>query len=164
MSNTNSSLIIYKKNCYTNDDAYERVITYCQKDLIGGYLLELPLTRDSVINQFQACENNSIYYIDSKLWHFVISISDLNNSRILQSLADQIAALFCPNYQVIYGIDLDPNHYHIHFVVNAYGYTSKVPPLDLEGFEHYTHLIAILLKEKFPTHTPKIYQKEIPYV
>lgn len=79
-----TSVIKLPKGSYTNNDVYECVITYVmKKDFVGGYLLPLPLTRDSVLNQFYSCEIQSQYFIEPKIRHLVISVSKIRSTQKL---------------------------------------------------------------------------------
>lgn len=159
--NKKTSVITYKEDCYTNDDAYERVITYNMKnEKIGGYLLYPPFERDSLIQQFEYCEANSLHYIESKLWHFMVSISNVNYHHTLLLLGNEIASLFTPDYQVMYTLDTCTKHNHLHFIVNAYHCQPNGQPLSKELFQYYLNEISRILITKFPTHQILIEKKE----
>lgn len=148
-----TSIIKLPKGSYTNDDVYECVITYVmKKDFVGGYLLPVPLTRDAVLNQFYSCEIQSQYFIEPKIRHFIISVSKIKSIQKLLLLGEQIAFLFCPNYQVVYSLDLETGKYHLHFAVNNYNYHPNKEPLTDLLFEQYLKQIKIILQTSFPSH------------
>ena len=161
---TNTSLIIYSEDQYTNDNAYEHVINYNMKcNKIGAYLLIPPFNRDNLVRQFEHCESSSKSHISSKLWHIIISISNVSNADTLLSLGNQISYLFMPNYQVFYGLDTCSDHNHLHIVINAYHYHPNGQPLSKEIFNTYIKEISNVLIRNFPSHQVKIQKKKEIY-
>lgn len=156
-----TSIITKFAGTYDNPDVYDKVLTYVsQKDYIGGYALEYPLIRDSVIRQYYKAEANSLYEVDHKIWHFSVSVSDVRSHRTLLLLADKIAALFALHYQVYYALELKPGLYHLHFAVNAFSYFPMTPPLTEPTFDYYLDTVKSILSEEFPKHIPQIIAKE----
>lgn len=108
---------------YSNLDAYNRITDYIlQKPYVGGYGFTLPLTKSTVIKQLEASNLASTYNGDRFVWHFIISIPRIKKHSTLLLLAEKIATLFTRDYQILYALDLDPGHYHLHFAINAYSY------------------------------------------
>lgn len=126
-----------------------------------GYLLPFPLTRDNVIAQFYACEENSCSFVEPKIRHFIISVSNICNTTKWLLLAEQIASLFCPNYQIVYALDLETGHYHLHFAVNNYHYHPNGQPLSDELFQVYLKQICYILSATFPSHSVEIIRGEV---
>ena len=151
-----NSIIKLIAGSYENTDAYEGVLTYViSKDYVGGYSLNFPLERDSVISQFHSAEEYSSHFNSRMIWHFTVSIGDIRSHNKLLLLGAQIASLFADKYQVIYSLDLKPGKYHLHFAVNAYSYISCVEPLSDFYFMGYVSLISEILHTHFPTYPVK---------
>lgn len=159
-----TSVIKIPSGTYTNSDVYERVLTYVvKKNYIGGYLLQFPFTRDSIINQFYSCEINSIHFVEPKIRHFVVSVSNIRSHNTLLLLAEQIASVFCPHYQVLYSLDLKTGHYHLHFAVNNYHFHPSGEPLSDFLFQQYLTQISDILYRHFPSHIVEIIQSTEDY-
>lgn len=122
-----SNLIIVFAGDYSSQDVYERFLDYIvRKSYIGGYGFPLPPDKANVLSEFHRCEGISNYDADQKLWHFTVSLPRLRTTTLL-SLAETVTRLFSGKYDLLYGIDLDPGHYHIHFAVNVYGCSPDKP-------------------------------------
>lgn len=154
------NLIIVCAGNYSNSDAYERVLSYIvQKRYIGGYGFPFPPNRESAVREFYRCEEISDYDSTRKLWHFTISLPSLKTTTLLH-WAEAITQVFSKEYDILYGIDLDPGHYHIHFAVNTYGYFPNIPPLTSSLFHSYLLTIKQLLSATYPDRQTLIYYKE----
>ena len=85
------------------------------------------------------------YKQDRNIWHFAITFSPEYNhcpDFFFMNLAQQIALIYCNDYQVYYGLDKDTDNPHIHFAVNAYSYHPQAEPLSdskMEQLLHYAH-------------------------
>lgn len=155
------NLIIVCAGDYSNSDVYERVLSYIiRKDYIGGYGFPLPTDKESVLNEFYRCEETSDYDSNQKLWHFTISLPGMRATTLLH-LAETITQTFAGKYDLLYGVDLEPGHYHIHFAVNVYGYFPKIPLLTPPIFHTYLLNIKQLLLTQYPNRQTEIlYKKE----
>ena len=148
-----NSIIKLPAGLYSNEDVYERVLYYVShKDYIGGYAIFPPFNTDYIVKQFQISEDTSFYSSERKIWHFIISVSNIRSHQNLLLLAERIAFLFSYNYQVLYALDLETGKYHLHFAVNAYSYHPKTEPLSDFLFLQYVEKIKVILSETFPNH------------
>lgn len=142
------------KGEYSNSDAYESTIYYAySKNYIGGYGFPLPATAEEIIKYFYYAQEASHIISDRSVWHFNVSIADLKNCKNHTAyllLADTIAALFAKDYQVLYSLDLEPGHYHLHFVVNNYSYHPDTAVLTAERFYQYNLLIEKIIQKLYP--------------
>ena len=156
-----NSLIIIQPGDYANSDAYDAVLTYVtKKDYVGGYAIPLPPTKDSLISAFRSAEENSDYQNSRYLWHFVISVPEKVNYKLYLQMADEIAMRFAYQYQVVYALDLQTSHPHIHFAVNAYSYDPNQSPLSEDYFNQYMQMALIILQNTFPMYKAKLTIRE----
>ena len=156
-----NSLIIIQPGDYANSDAYESVLTYVtKKDYVGGYVIPIPPTRDSLIAAFRSAEENSDYQNSRYLWHFVISLPEKVNYKLYLQMADEIAMRFAYMYQVVYALDLQTSHPHIHFAVNAYSYHPNQSPLSEDYFDQYMQMTLVILQNTFPKYKAKLTTRE----
>lgn len=148
-------LIIFPEGDYTNNDAYEAVLTYLsKKQYLSGYGINLPITRDSCIFDYYKTYNTSKYSNSRYLWHFYISFKDRQKDKFkLLMAANQIAAYFSPKYQVIYSFDNDTDNDHIHFAVNAYSYYYDAEPLSEKIMQFCIEQMKIILKNTYPYYS-----------
>lgn len=154
------NLIIVCAGDYSNSDVYERVLSYIvQKCYIGGYGFPLPPNVDSVVCEFYRCEEISNYDNTRKLWHFTVSLPNLKITTLLH-WAETITQVFSEEYDILYGIDLDPGHYHIHFAVNTYGYFPNTPPLTSSLFHSHLLTIKQLLSATYLDRQTTIFYKK----
>lgn len=153
-------LIIVCAGDYSNSDVYERVLSYIiRKDYIGGYGFPLPPEKESILSEFYRCERISDYDSDRKLWHFTISLPGLKTATLLR-LAETITQVFAGKYDLLYGVDLEPGHYHIHFAVNTYGCFPNAPLLTPPLFHSCLLEIKHLLSTQYPNRQVEILYKE----
>ncbi len=155
------SLIIIQPGEYSNSDAYESVLTYIsKKDYVGGYGIPLPPSRNALIKSFYRIEQNSNYQNSRYLWHFVISLPTKTDNKKFLQMADNIAIQIAYHYQVVYALDLEKEHSHIHFTINAYSYQPDYPPLSEEIFENYMRTSLCILQNTYPMYQAKLTVRE----
>ena len=157
----NKSMIIIYPGSYDNTDAYESVLTYVsKKDYVFGYAIPQPLSRDSLIVSYRLAEEKSNYVGSRYIYHFTISIPSKNHLKHLLELADNIAITFGHHYQVTYSLDLETDHPHVHFAVNAYSYQPTYPYLTEGVFDIYIQDSCRLLQSYFPQYNAIVKYKE----
>lgn len=149
---------------YENDSAYEYVLTYVyNKYSTGGYGY-YPFDIKSIIHDFEQSKQDSYYKQDRNIWHFAITFSpDYNHCPdfFFMSLAQQVALIYCNDYQVYYGLDKDTDNPHIHFAVNAYSYHPQAEPLSDSKMEQLLHYAHSKITHLFPkTKVTLSYSKE----
>lgn len=149
---------------YDNNSAYANVLTYIsKKHLTGGYGY-YPLDINSVIFDFEQSKCCSQFESPRNLWHFILTFSPEYNhlpDYFFMGLANQIAFVFCRDYQVYYGLDKDTDNPHIHFAVNAYSYHPDTELLSDLKMEHISHYILSELQRIFPNVNVRLaYSKE----
>lgn len=120
---------------YDTDDSYNKVIGYItNKNLFGGY--GFYYSHDiSIIEQFKLSEMYSDQKNEQKIWHFFITFSKRWNHMELLELANQIAFSLSPQYQIVYGLDIDKGKPHLHFGINAFSYHPDTTVLTPEYFQ-----------------------------
>ncbi len=156
------SLIIIQSGDYSNDDAYERVLTYVsKKNYVGGYGMQLPPNRENAIKAFYWAEQNSNYENSRYIWHFAISLPKKTDNYEFLQFGDKIAMLFAYNYQVLYSLDLEKTHPHIHFAVNAYSYHPDHPLLSEDIFDEYMAVCLNMLQHTYPDYKARITEGRI---
>ena len=160
------SLIIIQPGDYANEDAYESVLTYLSKKAyVGGYAITIPPTRETLISDFRRVESASNYQTARYIWHFVISLPEKVNYKTLLQMGDQIAMYMAYQYQVVYALDLETGHPHLHFAVNTYSYQPNCEPLSEDLFERYLQVALNILQHTFPSYKAEIkYREENYYV
>lgn len=145
--------IIVMEGKYDNDDAYNCVLGYIgQKAYLGGYGFHY-IPELSIIEQFKMSETFSNYSGSRKIWHFVITFQQSWNHINLLEIAVQSAKLFSPDYQVLFGLDLEGTTPHLHFGVNAFSYHPDTPILSEEIMDYYLRHIQSLLSKQYPNMT-----------
>lgn len=160
-----NSLITLYPGSYSNYDAYDNVLAYVlKKKYPCGYAIPIPIENNSIISAFRYIEENSNYQVERYIWHFTISLPETSDLTKFMSVADNIAMLFGYNYQVIYSLDVEKRHPHIHFAVNNYSYHSEVPPLSDNQFESYINQGLDILKGYYPQYQAKFILAEENYV
>ena len=156
------SFIIIQPGDYANTDAYECVLTYVsKKDYVGGYAIPLPPTRDNLITAFYKAEKASNYQNSRYIWHFVISLPEKVDYKKMLHMSDHIAMQMAYQYQVVYALDLQKSHPHIHFAVNAYSYHPDQPLLSEDLFEKYIAIARDILQNTFPAYRAKVTIREV---
>lgn len=138
---------------YDNKTAYNRVIGYVSnKTYFGGYgFYYSPNPDSSIIQQFKLCETYSKHKNGRKIWHFYITFSKSQNLTDLLNLADRIALIFAPRYQIVYGLDTDEGRPHLHFGVNAFSYHPEIPVLTPKSMQDYLMYLQKELQHWYPS-------------
>lgn len=161
---SNSLIIIYTGE-YSNDDAYERVLSYVSnKNYVCGYAVPVPIERNSLIASYREANENSNYETSRYIWHFTISLPEISNLGRFMSVANSIAKVFAYDYQVLYSLDLATGHPHIHFAINNYSYHPERCPLSEDLFDAYIKQSLSILQSFYPTYKAKIRYQEGHYV
>lgn len=155
------SLIVIYSGDYSNGDAYERLLTYVsKKNYVCGYGIPIPIERNYAIQSFYQAQDLSTYTCTRQLWHFTISLPDKTDLVHFMQLADHIAILFGYQYQVVYALDLEKPHAHIHFAINCYSHLPEQPPLSEELFQSYLAQSISLLQSYYPQYKASVEWKE----
>ena len=138
---------------YDNEEAYNNVIGYItNKSYFYGYGFYCH-PDISIIKQFKLSRDCSNHTNEQMVWHFYITFSERWKHGDLLILANQIALLFSPNYQIIYGLDTEERNPHLHFGVNAFSYHPDVPILSTELMHNCLINLQNLLEQWYPHRT-----------
>ena len=107
----------------------------------------------SIIEQFKLSETYSSHTHGQKIWHFYITFSTRWNHIDLLNLANQIALIFSPRYQIVYGLDLDKGNPHLHFGLNTFSYYPDIPVITPKLMEDFLIYLQNELKKWYPRKT-----------
>jgi len=71
------------------------------------------------MQRYLKCDNGK------RMIHFVISFpKDIRSEEMVFIIADAIASYLSSEYQLVYGIHVDTDNYHIHFAMNSVSYIT----------------------------------------
>lgn len=138
---------------YSNEDAYEQVLGYISKKrYIGGFGFtcnpDLP-----IIRQFRLSQEYSRHSAERKMWHFILTFSTTWTHQLLLQLANNVAAGFAGEYQIMFGVDTGQGRPHLHFGVNAFSYHPDSPVLSEELMHNYLEQLQNYLQNHHPNMT-----------
>ena len=141
------------KGSYDTETSYNKEIGYItNKTYFGGYGFTYNPAL-SIIEQFKLSETYSSHTHGQKIWHFYITFSTRWNHIDLLNLANQIALIFSPRYQIVYGLDLDKGNPHLHFGLNTFSYYPDIPVITPKLMEDFLIYLQNELKKWYPPKT-----------
>ncbi len=141
-------------NGYDNPDAIDKTIGYIyrtnDKSPLPIYCygcIDWPPTYDRLIKEYHLVrETSQTNTSDQQLMHFIISfnIPVQNVTEIHFHFADDIAKLFCNEYQICYSYHTDNGHPHFHYIVSTTSYIDGKPFLSNDRMSCYESQIYSL--------------------
>ena len=146
---------ILVRNEYQDYRALRRVLTYVlRSDLYGGYGIDPCRAYEQMVFVKAAYHKKS----GVQLKHFFITFHDremlyVGFEDILQ-LGFEVGKYF-GEYQMVYGIHLDSNHVHLHFVMNTTSFLDGHKYSD--GLSKFNGLCRYL-RERFPRFEVHLFQ------
>ena len=147
--------LILVRNEYQDYRALRRVLTYVlRSNLYGGYGIDPSRAYEQMVFVKEAYHKKS----GVQLKHFFITFHDremlyVGFEDILQ-LGFDVGKYF-GEYQMVYGIHLDSNHVHLHFVMNTTSFQDGHKYSD--GLSKFNGLCRYL-RERFPRFEVHLFQ------
>ena len=147
--------LILVRNEYQDYRALRRVLTYVlRSNLYGGYGIDPSRAYEQMVFLKEAYHKKS----GVQLKHFFITFHDremlyVGFEDILQ-LGFDVGKYF-GEYQMVYGIHLDSNHVHLHFVMNTTSFMDGHKYSD--GLSKFNGLCRYL-RERFPKFEVHLFQ------
>ena len=147
--------LILVRNEYQDYRALRRVLTYIlRSNLYGGYGIDPSRAYEQMVFVKEAYHKKS----GVQLKHFFITFHDremlyVGFEDILQ-LGFEVGKYF-GEYQMVYGIHLDSNHVHLHFVMNTTSFRDGHKYSD--GLSKFNALCRYL-RERFPRFEVHLFQ------
>lgn len=149
--------LILVRNEYQDYRALYRVLDYVlRSNLCGGYGIDPDMAYEQMVLVKEAYHTRT----GVQLKHFLITFSDnemiyLDFYEILD-LGFEVGKFF-GEYQMVYGIHLDSNHTHLHFVMNTTSFLDGHKYSD--GLSKFNALYRYL-RERFPRFDTHLFQTE----
>lgn len=140
---------LFQGNYNTRDSLYYVFNYIYKKEYVGGYGFYSD-NFQGINYQLQESIDSSSYTNDRTVWHFIISFKRASSKEELLVLANRIAFLFAPSYQIIYGLDTESTNMHLHFGVNAFSYHPDIPTLSKDTLTRYINSIEYILLQNYP--------------
>lgn len=144
---------------YHDDSALEDVISYCIQPnktphgFVGGFGVNLNQPAFEMERLAKAYGKKS----GLRLRHMILSFSREETKRFrkraldnLKKIADYAAQYYGIEYQIIYAIHEDTDHYHIHFVMNTVSFRNGAKYRGDKGdYYHFQEYLRIFLREYY---------------
>ena len=120
----------YKAN-YENSPAIKNVLKYVMSVKDSKEPVDYWGTRGLLkdINHAYRVIDNMQKYLKSdygkRLYHFSLSFpEEIKDERVIYIIANAIADYLGQEYQLVFGVHMDTDNYHIHYAMNAVSYRT----------------------------------------
>lgn len=120
-----------KNKKYTNTPAIKNLIQYIVREKDTDAYVEYWGTRGLVkdVNHAYKVIDRMQKYLKSntgrRMYHIIISFTEkIRDPKVAYIVAEAIADYLGKEHQLVYGVHLDTDNYHIHYAVNAVNYAT----------------------------------------
>jgi hypothetical protein len=144
MKLNNLKLIICNGN-YINDDAISNAINYIYRlnsnKNLPIYCYGIPnMSYENIVANYEYVRTLKDREIsEQKLFHIVLSFPTSVPTLSYYKLADSLARLFSPKYQICYSCHTDTNNLHYHYIISATSYLRNGTALCTDSLMQYLH-------------------------